>query len=410
MIPRTVRPFVALLAALPLAANAQQSTPPAAATPTARSPLALEINARLRHEAVGDDAFLRDANATTLRVRAGVRGMFDHGVSALLEGEGTAAFGDDYNSGANRRTEYPLVADPEAAEINQAWLGWKKGAFATTVGRQRLVYDNHRWIGNVGWRQNEQTFDAVSMELAPVPGLTARYAWLDRVHRVSTDRAVDPLARERELDTHLVNVAYAKGVHRVTGYAYLHEDLDVAAASTRTLGARYALDTVKQGQGWGLTLEAARQQEYAANPADFSHAYWLVEPSVTLRGVTLRAGWELLGGDGRHALQTPLATLHAFNGWADKFVVTPAGGLEDRYLSAGGRFGQGARAGRFNWAVGWHDYRSDTGGARYGREWNASLGFPVVGKVSGLVKYAGYRADAFARDTRKWVLQFEWAR
>jgi hypothetical protein len=409
MIPRKTRPLIVLLTALPLAANAQSPTPPAAAAAT-RTPLALEINARLRHEAVEDDAFARSADATTMRVRAGLRGTFDHGFSALLEGEGTAALGDDYNSGANRRTAYPSIGDPEAAEINQAWLGWKKGPFGTTVGRQRLVYDNQRWIGNVGWRQNEQTFDAVSMELAPVPGLTGRYAWLDRVHRVSTDRAVDPLARERELDTHLVNVAYAKGVHRVTGYAYLHEDLDVAAASTRTLGARYALDTVKQGQGWGLTLEAARQQEYAGNPADFSHAYWLVEPSVTLRGVTLRAGWELLGGDGRHALQTPLATLHAFNGWADKFVVTPAGGLEDRYLSAGGKFGQGARAGRFNWAVAWHDYRADTGGARYGREWNASFGFPVVGKVNGLVKYAGYEADAFARDASKWVLQFEWAR
>jgi hypothetical protein len=102
-----------------------------------------------------------------------------------------------------------------------------------------------------------------------------------------------------------------------------------------------------------------------------------------------------------------LATLHAFNGWADKFTVTPAGGLEDRYLGAGGKFGRNAHAGKFNWVVAWHDYRADTGG-HYGSEWNASLGFPVHGPVNGLVKLADYRSDGFARDTRKLWLQLEW--
>jgi hypothetical protein len=160
---------------------------------------------------------------------------------------------------------------------------------------------------------------------------------------------------------------------------------------------------VRDGNGWGLSLELARQRDYANSPLSFSHSYWLIEPSITRRGVAWRAGWEHLGGDGRHALQTPLATLHAFNGWADKFGVTPVGGLEDRYLGAAGKFATN----RFDWQLAWHDYRADTGG-RYGSEWNAALGFPLGAQLKGLVKIADYRADGFARDTTKAWVQVEW--
>ena len=56
----------------------------------------------------------------------------------------------------------------------------------------------------------------------------------------------------------------------------------------------------------------------------------------------------------------------------------------------------------------WHDYRADVGGS-YGTELDASLGFPLHGPVSGLLKVADYQADGFARDTKKVWLQIEWA-
>ena len=122
----------------------------------------------------------------------------------------------------------------------------------------------------------------------------------------------------------------------------------------------------------------------------------------------MRAGWEHLGGDGVTALQTPLATVHIFNGWDDQFTVTPAKGLEDRYLGAGGKFGRGKYDGKWVWAVSWHDYRSNVGSLHYGHEWNASLAFPLAGGLNGLVKVADYRANAFSRDNTKLWLQVEW--
>ena len=390
--------IAAALATPGLAAAAEAAEP-------ATRPVSLEWNLRLRHEHVDDDAFARDANATTLRARAGLRFRFDGHFSALLEGEGIASAGEDYNSGANGRSAWPSITDPEGAELNQAWLAWQGAKLAATLGRQRLLFDNQRWIGNSGWRQNEQTFDALSLEWTLAKAWSARYAWLDRVHRVNGDQARDRLARERDLDTHLAELAWKHGPQTLSAYAWLHEDQDVASASTRTLGVRSLTSFVREGRGFALAAEYARQQDAANNTLDFSHRYWLLEPAYTARGVTYRAGWEHLGGDGRHALQTPLATLHAFNGWADRFAAsTPPAGLEDRYAAAGGKL----RDNTLDWTLAWHDYRADTGGARYGREWNASFGFPVVKGVRGLVKLADYRADALARDTTKAWVQLEW--
>jgi len=372
-----------------------------AAPAAASEPVHVDWNLRLRHESVDDDAFARDASADTMRLRAAVRAAFGQGWTFLLEGEGIASAGNDYNSGANGRSAWPAVIDPSGSEINQAWLGWRGARGAGTLGRQRIVLDNQRFVGNVGWRQNEQTFDALSLEASAADNLMLRYAWLDRVHRVSGDDALDPLARERELQTHLFNVSFKHGPQQWVAYAYLHDDRDVASASTATYGLRWS-GSHPAAKAWGWTAEFARQTEHGDNPADFAHSYWLVEPSLLAHGITWKLGWEHLGGNGSHALQTPLATLHAFNGWADKFLVTPAGGLEDAYLMASGK------AGKATWTVAGHDYRGDTGG-HYGREWNLSLAAPLRPGWNGLIKLADYRSDGFARDTRKLWLQLEYA-
>jgi hypothetical protein len=370
-----------------------------AASPAVASPMTAEWNLRFRHEQVSDDAFAHDASAETARLRLALRVALDKGFFVLLEGEGIASAGNDYNSGANGRTAWPGIADPSGAEINQALVGWRGTKFATTLGRQRINWDNQRWVGSVGWRQNEQTFDAASLEFNTSPNLTLRYAWLDRVHRVSGDDAIDPLARERQLDSHLFNAAFKHGPQQWTAYAYLHEDRDLATASSATYGLRWTGTTHTR---WGWTAEVARQLDYADNPLGFAHSYWLVEPSLQAHGITWKLGWEHLGGDGHHALQTPLATLHAFNGWADKFTTTPAKGLDDSYLSVTGK------AGKFAWTVAAHDYRADQGGQRYGQEFDLSIGRALGTHWNGLVKIADYRSDGFARDTRKIWLQAEY--
>lgn len=366
-------------------------------------------NVRYRHETVDDDAFARRADADTLRLRLGWSRAFASGFSMGVEGEGVAELNDSFNSGANRQTAYPVVADARALEINQAWVGWRGKAGGAMLGRQRIALDNQRFIGNVGWRQNEQTFDALALDARPSDRVVLRYYYLDRVHRISGDEAIDPLARERDLQGHLLNAAWTLPVGTLVGYAYLVEDRDVATASTQTLGLRWTGARTAGANAWGWTLEGAMQGDHADNPRDVDVDYWLAEGALTRSGITGKIGWEHLGSDGTNAFQTPLATLHAFNGWADKFTTTPANGLEDRYASVGGKFGSGKLQDKLVWTVAWHDYAADRGGASYGTELDASLGFPLPGGLTGLVKLADYRSDGFARDTLKAWFQIEWA-
>ena len=183
----------------------------ASQTAPANAPLQLEWDARMRQEQVDAAAFSRDASASTLRLRLGLRATFSDGWSALLEGAGVAAANEHYNSGANGHTQYPAITDPHGGEFNQAWLGWQGDVFGATLGRQRLLLDNQRWVGNSGWRQHEQTYDMLALQWQPLAALTLRYDWLDRVHRVAGTDALNPLARERRLNTHNPPTAVCHG-------------------------------------------------------------------------------------------------------------------------------------------------------------------------------------------------------
>jgi hypothetical protein len=395
-----------LLAAMCLLGLAAAAPARAAAADAPR--LQLQWDARARHEQVDNDGFARDARADTLRLRLGLLASFGGGWSALLEGAGVASAGDAYNSGANGRFAYPAITDPAGSELNQAWLGWKGERFAATLGRQRIQLDNQRWIGNSGWRQFEQTFDAVTTQWQPASGWTLRYDWLDRVHRVAGPDALNRLARARSLDTHLLNASRVAGRQQWTAYLYLHDDRDVASASTATRGVRWTGAPPAFANGFGWTIEAAQQSDYGGNPQHYARTYWSLASSYTRDGVTGLAGWEHLGGNGRNAVQTPLATLHAFNGWDDQFAVTPANGLDDRYASFNGTFGKSGWRGKLAWIVSWHDYRASRASMRYGSEWDAALTLPFANNLLAMLKVAGYHADAFGRDDAKLWLQFEW--
>ena len=106
----------------------------------------------------------------------------------------------------------------------------------------------------------------------------------------------------------------------------------------------------------------------------------------------LKGGYEVLGGDdgvGNRAFQTPLATKHAFQGWADVFLTTPADGIEDAYVGAtvplwGGQL-----------QAWYHDFDAEQGSTSYGDEIDLSYGHPIpaVPGLTALVKYASYDAD-----------------
>jgi hypothetical protein len=362
------------------------------------------LAARLRYETVDQGNFPESADALTLRVRAGAE-IKGSGFFLLAEGEGTLALAEDYNDTlpGNGLEPFPTVADPENLEVNRLEIGYMKNGTGVTLGRQRIILDNARFVGNVGWRQNEQTYDAVRGQGKFGPLL------LDATYAISqrTVFGVDSPNEHYDGDFVFLNGGVDLPVVDAKAFAYLLDYDTRLAFSSQTYGvlATAAIDIPAVGK-LNATASYAAQSDYGANPTAYDARYINAQAGIGLFGMTLTAGYEELGSDhGVAAFQTPLATLHAFNGWADLFLTTPATGLRDHYATVGTSFGVPFLPG-FKADLTYHEFDSDFGGIDYGSEWDASLGFKL-GPVSLLAKYANYDASGFSVDTEKFWLQGE---
>lgn len=384
---------------------AADPSPPSDALETAFAKGKFSLNARLRYE-YADQANLREANAFTLRTRFGFTTAPVAGLQGMIEGENIAILNDpdDYsasgtNPGGAGRT---AIADPDVTDVNQAWLSYTFANSTLRAGRQRIVLDNARFVGDVGWRQNAQTFDAATFTAKPVKTVTAFYGYVSRVSRVFGNKNPQP---DFDSDSHLLNVAWSGLPYgTLTAYAYLLDFKNSAANSSDTYGASFA-GAAPLTKEFKVTyrLEVATQHDAANNPLGYSAHYYLAELGGAISPFDFGAGYEVLGSDGgKKGFATPLATLHAFNGWDDLFLTTPARGLRDTYGSVGVTL-----PGGFPLKIVYHCFRSDVAAQDYGSEWDAQLTHKIGKAWTVLAKYARYDGKPPFFDTEKVWLQTE---
>lgn len=357
------------------------------------------LNLRSRYEHVEQSKTPHLGNAYTVRARLGYTTGKWNDLDLLTEFEGTFPLGNElYNSTTNGHTNRATIADPKGTELNQLVLRYAGlPGTALKLGRQRITLDNDRFIGNVGWRQNEATFDAFSVVNTLIPKATLTYDYLARVNTI--------FYSSYQITGHLLNAAYAwSPALNLVAYGYLL-DFDVNTAArpdTQTYGLRASGAVPFSDFKFLYTAEYANQSQYKNAPASVGASYYLAEAGGAYKSVSAKLGYEVLGGDGTYGFQTPLATLHAFQGWADLFLVTPKTGIRDAYLRAEGD-ALGLKLLGF-----YHDFRADSGGMRYGGEFDVQAVKLINDAFSVMVKYADYNADAFAVDTRKTWVQAEY--
>lgn len=367
----------------------------------------LNVEFRYRYEDVNQEGINGDAYANTLRTRLRYTTATWNGFSSLVEWDNISHIGDDhYNDTRNGQTSYPLVPDPDGSAINQAYLKYTASDNSSIIaGRQRVNLDNQRYIGSVGWRQNEQTFDGGLVEYKGINKLTTTYGYFSQVNRIfgpeNGPKGAPPAKLEGDIQ--VLNLKYSLNeIFAVTGYGYFLDINEVQPMSSQTMGLRFTGKIPVKDYKLAYTAEYARQSDYADNPVEYDADYALTELGFGNADWELQAGYELLGSDdGYAALQTPLATLHKFQGWADKFLITPNSGIADTY--------GGATAKLYDYSLTAvaHEFASDEGNNDLGNEIDLQISRIFSKKYTVTVKYADYHSGDVSTytDTSKfWVM------
>jgi hypothetical protein len=360
------------------------------------------FNARLRWEHADQDG-LEASDAVTIRPRFGFTTAPAYGFQGMIEAENITSLGAAYNPAGldPDETDRTVIADPETTEINQAWLSYSHWDSTVRGGRQRIALDTHRFVGDVGWRQNMQTFDAIFARTDVVPSVSVQYGYLWRINRVLGD---DHPEGNWDSDSHLINVSYELCPElRITGYGYLLDFDNSPVNSSSTAGASLAGGLeVSERVRLEYRGEVAWQTDAGDNPNAYDAWYYTLEWTARMKPFLVGAGYEVLGSDNDGAFRTPLATLHKFNGWADVFVVTPDEGLQDFWVQGGVTLPL-----EMPLRVVYHRFWSDHGNEDLGQELDVELSRKFGPHFTALAKYAWFDGDSGLADVHRFWLQAE---
>jgi len=327
--------------------------------------------------------------------------------------------GHDYRDGDK---PYAKVVDPQKSIISNAEINYTFDKTTLHAGRGQVNLDNQRFIGTVGWRQLERSYDSVFVANNSIKNLSVLAAWVYGFQGVNANETVDT-------NTVLLNAAYTVMPElKVTAYDYMiagtHDTYGLALTGKVNAGmaklsyrAEYALQK-------DATMDIHDQNDKAVSGSTLGRKYGQADASyynldlgANVNGILAGVNYEFLSGDGDGTgddteFTTPLATGHKFNGWADVFLTTPTGGLKDFNV----RLGYTAKGLGKILAV-YHDFTADEDMADMSGGTTDDLGseidvvytnkIPGVNNLTGIVKYADYSngdAAGYTNDVKKvWV-------
>lgn len=366
------------------------------------------LNVRLRYEQVDEEGapgITKDSYAPTIRTRFGYTSAPLYGFQGMLEGVNVSALGPEHNynaAGSDGQGARPVVADPPLTRLDQAWLAYGYANWISAkVGEQQINLDNQRFVGDVNWRQNMQTFNAASAASEPIPHLDLYYSYIWDVHRIYGNvGGLAPANTDFHSHSHLINVSYSGWKYgRFVAYTYLLDLKNGAgdANSDATYGGYFAGNApVSDELAFDYRAEFAWQTDYGNSLLRYGTQYYNLEGGANIKPFALGAGYEDLGSGantgvagGRASFRTPLATLHAFNGWDDEFLATPTDGLRDLYGYAQVTLPAVQVPVRFVY----HKYDADYGSGDYGNEFDVIASKKFGKHWIATLAYAYYQGE-----------------
>lgn len=254
------------------------------------------------------------AHALLTRTRLNYQSGEYLGFGAFVQAQYVGPINDHYSP---ENPAYDVVADPEAFRFHQAYLSYAGYDSKVRLGAQEISLDNARFIGNVGWRLNAQSFNAASVSNHSISNVALFYAYADSINAID-----GKMHHERQY--HMLNAEWnAFESSKVSAFAYLQRNDNTGLDKLDTYGLR----------SWG-SYDAVRHDIMLALQRDAY--YGSIFGEVDLDAVDVGAGIEYISGgnDINERFQTLNGTAHKFNGWADQFLGTGSGleaGLVDVY-------------------------------------------------------------------------------
>lgn len=350
--------------------------------------LDVEPSARYRFQQIDDEA-RGDATANTLKLRLTAQWQANENWQSFAQADLVHAFREEeYNSVTVTRATSP-IPESTGAELNQVWFKYVSDYdWSAVVGRQMLGFDNERHVSSVEFWQNDQTFDALTINYNDSTYWNISYAYLTKAHRIFGDDARLQLSQDdirfdsgierpflelgnHDHNSHLLNVNYAPNRYvGITAYAYMLENDTANQLSSNTFGVRVDGEVKPSDIKYGYTAELANQSTIDDSPWDYSDYYVFVEMSAQYKSHQIAVSHERLSEDNGFAFTTSLGNNHKFLGWADVFNgYLNADGIRNTYITYRGR------KAKLRWRLVAHHFESDTTGKTAGHEIDFELGY-----------------------------------
>jgi len=296
-----------------------------------------EIRPRYEMADVKDNG-LDTANAYTARTRLAVSATL-LGVEGLNAKVGVTSVNNfGYDNYAPENPDYDLILDPQQALLSEGYITYTAADTTLLGGRSFVNLDDQRFIGTVGWRQMERSYDAAIAINKSVKGLTLLGAWVYGYQGVNANPTTDT-------GSVLLNVNYqAAPALTISLFDYMLADIH------DTYGVRVSglvpVGDVKLDYAASYAIQRDATLDYHLDESPTIDAsYYEVALGANISGIIVGAEYEVLGdaqGDSVKGFTTPLATLHKFQGWADVFLGRTASSNNDGLADANVKLGYAA--------------------------------------------------------------------
>lgn len=359
---------------------------------------------RIRYETAESASAARQSDALTMRTSVGATWEPARRWSLSAEVETVTLLTGRYDDGEGPPEARPVIPDPEFVGLNQLHVDLRPtDGSSVRVGRQLISHADERFVGSIGFRQNDQSFDAARLEMQ-IGSAFADISYVGAIQRPLGLRGGD---ERLEGDAVLAKIDFPTPIGTVSGFSY-HLDFADGRGNPALQGSRSHIHGLRIAGQRGPSalsasweLAAARQHDI---PTGSESTYHQAQFALKRHGASVDIRFEELG-DGVAPFATPLGTNRAFQGHADVFLATPTEGIRDRSVGVRtaardvGVFKRVRLAGRY------HVFDPAGAGQRYGDELDFIASATLLNARVSLER-AAYHADGFDGDVTRWWATF----